>query len=249
MSVSRACMLFGLPLLIFGLWLPVPTHAQADADPERSVRVGGEGSVTVPPDQATLRFGIVTGAEEPESARARNARASKRAMNAVRELGIDESKIRLETLQLQPRRERDPQTDTWKETGYEATRQVVVEVDSLEGVPTLVARVVQTGANRLESVNYSLKDRTSARNSALRKAARDARDKARLLAEALDAHVGPVRQIDEQNLSFRRPSPRVQMETAGAYGQDSEPEPDAYAAGEIGVDVQVQVVFDLQVQK
>lgn len=236
---------FALILFVSGFLLAPPTHAQTEDGPERTIHVSGEGTVTAMPDQATVRFGIVSRAEQPEAARTQNAEAAKNAMNAVRELGIPESKMRMETLRLQPRREYNPETETREERGYEATRQVVVELDSLDQLPRLVAEVVQRGANRLEGINYELSDRTATRNEALREAAQSARDKARLLAESLDVEVGPVRQINEQDFSYREPSPRVQMEFAKAAQSDAQAEPDAYAAGEIEVSAQVQVVFEL----
>ena len=242
MNFSR----FRLVLLCSGLLLLAgPVQAQNTEAPQRTVRVSGEGTVNASPDQATVRFGIVTRADDPEAARAQNAEAAKGALNAVRELGVPESDLRMETLRLAPRREYNRETRTHEEKGYEATRQVVVEVDSLELLPRLVAQVVQRGANRLEGIDYDLSDRSATRNEALRQAATNARDKARLLAETLDARLGSVREIHEQNFSFGQPSPRVRMEFAQATQADAQGGPDAYAAGEIEVSAQVQVVFEL----
>ena len=240
MTVVRPLCLVLLAALLAG-----PVHAQDAAD-DRVVRVTGEATERVAPDRATVRFGIVSRAETAEAARSQNATAAKNAMNAVRELGIAEEKMRMETLRLRPRREYDPQTQTHEEKGYEAIRQVVVEVEDLERLPRLVTRVVQRGANRLEGIEYGLRDRTAARNDALRQAARAARDKAELLATTLGASLGPVRQIDEQSFGFQPPSPRVEMQFAKSAAEDAAPEPDAYAAGEIEVNAAVQVTFALQ---
>lgn len=220
--------------------------AQDHGDGARTIRVTGEATVTAAPDQATVRFGIVSEAKTAEAARAQNAEAAKRAMNAVRELDVPEEKMRMESLRLQPRREYNPQTKRHEEKGYEATRQVVVELSDLEQLPALVTRVVQQGANRLEGINYGLSDRSSVRDEALRTAAVSARDKARLLATALDASLGPVQQIAEEQFGFDQPQPRFEMMSAKAADLEAAPEPDAYAAGEIEVTARVQVVFDLE---
>ncbi|HKL88778.1 MAG TPA: SIMPL domain-containing protein [Salinibacter sp.] len=234
-----------LTLFLGGALLTTVPAAAQQANQPRTVRVGGEATVSVPPDQATVRFGIVSQAKTAEQARSQNAEAAKNAMNAVRELGVPQEKMRMETLRLQPRREYNPQTKRHEEKGYEATRQVVVELADLEQLPRLVTRVVQRGANRLEGINYELSDRLTTRNEALRKAAMDARDKARLLATSLDATLGPVRQITEEDFGYEEPQPRVQMSYAKAADTEAAPEPDAYAAGEITVRVRVQIVFDL----
>mgnify|MGYP006285345635 CR=1 FL=1 len=232
--------------LLFSMLPVVATVGQEAPEPDRVVRVSGEGTVRAAPDRATVRFGIVSRAETAEAARSQNAAAAKSAMNAVRELGLAEEKIRMETLRLQPRREYDPETQTHEERGYEATRQVVVELEALEQLPRLVTRVVQRGANRLEGIDYGLQDRTAARNDALRQAAQDARQKAQLLAETLGAALGPVRQIDEQSFGFQPPSPRMEMQFAKSAADAAAPEPDAYAAGEIEVNATVQVTFALK---
>lgn len=224
-----------------------PGAAQDPPDEPRTVTVQGEGTVTAAPDQATVRFGIVTEAETAEAARAQNARAAKNALNAVRNLGVAEDQIQMQRLQLQPRREYNRQTRAYEEKGYEARRQVVVELDSLEQLPTLVTRVVQQGANRLDGIQYALSDREAVRNEALRAAAQSARAKAQLLAETLGAQLGPVQQINEQSFDFPRPVYRAQREMAKAATADqAAPEPDAYAAGEIEVSASVQVTFELR---
>jgi len=211
----------------------------------RTVSVSGEGEVQAEPDQATVRFGVVTEAETAEDAREQNAEASSQAMNAVRNLDVPERKIRMETLRLQPVYERDHDRDERELVGYEARRSVVVELNDLETLPALVAEVVQQGANRLEDIQYGLQDRTKARNEALRKAVRNARDKAQIMTETLDAELGKVMEIQEQ--SFEMPRPQVRMDAvAMSKADDAAPEPDAYAAGELDVRAAVQVTFALE---
>lgn len=231
--------------LLLGGLAALPAMAQDNDDTRRTVSVSGEGTARAAPDMATVRFGVVTEADDPEAARQQNAESAREAMNAVRELGVPEEDMRLETLRLQPRYEYDNDRRRREIIGYEATREVVVELDSLDLLPTVVAQVVERGANRLSGVQYDLRDRDSVRNEALQEAVTKARDKARLLAESLDAGLGRVLQISEQNYDF--PRPFVRMEAAMAADQQAAaPEPEAFAAGEIEVNATVQVVFELE---
>ena len=231
-------------------WLLTPllllsAQAQDMKADKRTVTVSGEGLVRVEPDQATVRFGVVTRAEDPEEARRLNAAAASEAMNAVRALGVEERKMRLETLRLQPAREYNTQTRRWDNIGFEATRQIVVELDDLEQLPTLVAEIVQKGVNRLDGIAYELKDRAKARNEALRKALGDARGKAELMASTLGEELDRVLTIGEQSFNFPRPMVRM-AQAEMALSKDAAPEPEAYAAGEIEVRAVVQVVFALK---
>lgn len=231
-------------LVALGLGVLVSMSVRAQV-PERAISVRGEGVVRVVPDQATIRLGIVTIDEDPEEARRRNAEASREAMNAVRELGIDERKIRMELLRLQPRREYDPDTRRTIDVGFEAERLVVVELDDLEKLPALVARVVQRGANRIESITYGLADEDVVREEALRAAVVNARAKAQLIAETLGVSLGPVQRVDEQSFDFPRPVFAMQRMEMSAAKDAAEPEPAAYAAGEIEVRTSVHAVFGL----
>jgi uncharacterized protein YggE len=108
-----------------------------------------------------------------------------------------------------------------------------------------VADAVKGGANEVSNVDYQLSDRKQYRDEALREAARNAREKAHLLSETLDAELGPVRTINEQNFDFVRPRPQAARMGMAKTADDAQAEPEAYAAGEIEVSAQVQVVFDL----
>src|SRR5690625_6948240 len=76
--------------LLLLLVAPISLNAQ-DAD-KRTVSVSGEGVHRVAPDMATVRFGVVSQAVNAEDARRENEAAAREALNAVRELGIDEAR-------------------------------------------------------------------------------------------------------------------------------------------------------------
>ena len=211
-----------------------------------TVTVLGEATADAVPDQATIRFGIVTRAEDPEEARRLNAEAARRAMNEVRALVPDERKIRLESLRLQPAREYDPDTRRYIDLGFEAIRDVVVEVEDLDELPTIVARIVQQGANRLHSVTYELENQDMVLNLALERALLNAREKASLMANTLGAGLGRVLQIEEQPGSTPGPVVRQAMMETMAASKVADPEPEAYAAGELEVRAVVEVVFALR---
>ena len=210
-----------------------------------TITVVGEGIARVSPDKAVVRFGIVTRDEDPEEARRKNAEASRAAMNVVREIIEDDSEMRLENLRLEPAREYDPENRRWVDLGFEAVRDVVVDVRDLDQLPTLVARVVQSGANRLHSVTYELEDQDEVRNMALERALNNAREKATLMASVLGNSIGRVLRISEQGAGMPIPIMRDAMMESYAMAKAAEPEPEAYAPGEIEVRSNVEVVFAL----
>lgn len=211
-----------------------------------TVSVSGEGIVKIEPDIVTVRFGIVTRDDDPVRARRLNEEAAAKALDAVRALGVEERKIRITVLQLNELREYDRDRRRQVPAGFEATRQAVVELDDMDKLPQLIAGVTSHGANRLFGLSYDISNRDEIRDQALQKAVENARRKASVMTESLGVTLGPVMRISEERFEFPGPVPvrammleqRDQMIDTGV--------PEAYAAGEIEVRANVQVVFILE---
>jgi len=209
-----------------------------------TITVSGRGVISTQPDMATVWFGVVTDNSNPDQARELNAIASAEAMNAVRDLGVSEENLKVESLRLAPKREYDPDRRTYKEAGFEATRGIVVEVKDLDILPDLIAVIVSKGANRISNIQYGLDDKDSVELEALEKAVDRAREKAAVMASRLGRSVGPVTQINEQGVSV--PQPMLRMEAAMDVASASKSgQPDAFAGGEIEVSASVTVIFML----
>lgn len=235
-----------LATLLIGQLALAPTAGAQDRP--YTISVSGTAEIRTAPDMATVWFGVVTRDNHPDEARRLNEDAAAQAMNAVRALGIPDRDLRLETVQLQPLREYDPDRRIYREDGFEATRQVEVIVRDLEKLPELMAKVVSEGANRINSIQYGLEDKDAAELEALSQAARTAREKATVLAKELGWALGRAIQVNEQGVYV--PQPRMQMEMASvsAMAKDGG-NPDAYAAGELTVSASVTVVFLLADEK
>ncbi len=243
-------LLFLLSLLFLPSALAPPVAAQSPDAPvlhspdERTVTVGGEGTVDAEPDEAAVQFAVVTRAETAEAARRENAEAAESAMNAVRALGIAERKIQLLTLRLDE--EWDYRNNQRVRKGFIARRDVKVTIEDLDLVPGLVAEVVQQGANELGGIRYGLQNREAVEDEALRAAVARARRKAQLMAEALGARLGGVVRIAESGVHSPRPQPVMYARAEMAMDERQESNPGAYAAGEITVRATVTVVFELE---
>ena len=230
------------------LLLVLPASGQMHHAPARTVEVTGEGLVRADPDRATVQFGVITWAEDPEVAREETAEAAARALNALRGLGIPDEQIQLQVLRLQPRYEYDEETNSRKRVGYEAVRRVEVILDTLDELPDVIARIVEEGANELNGIQYGLQDasREQVRNEALREAARQAQEKAQLLSETLGAELGPLQHIAEASYSGPQPFEYRDVQRMAEAAVASQAVPDAFAAGQVEVQAQVRVVFELE---
>lgn len=234
-------------LLLAAFLFALPVTAQPDEHAmhhsPRTVSVTGSDTVSVMPDRVSVNFAVVTRAEGPEAAREQNATAARRALDAVRELGVPERQIQLQSLRLDE--DVEYQNGQRIRKGFIARRDVQVTLDDLDLLPNVVAEVVEEGANELGGINYDLKDRQSAENEALRRAARRAQAKARLLAQTLGVELGLVHSIQEGSVAFPQPRPQPMYAARAMDMVEAAPEPGAYAAGEMEVRATVTAVFSL----
>ncbi len=224
-------------LLLCIVW--IPSIYALDSSEKRHIEVSGEAHVRVEPDMATVVFAVVSSGDDAAEVRRDNEERSARALDTVRALGISESRIRMHSLRLRPVREWDSSSREYRDRGYEAVREVHVEVHDLGILAELVASVFEAGANRLDRVSYDLRDRSEAADEALRAAVEDAERKAHVIATALGVEVGRVHSVSEQRFSF----PRPMMRTADVESVAADEA--AYAAGEIEITASVNAVFEL----
>lgn len=211
----------------------------------RSVTVSGKGRLYVVPDLATVRFGIVTVDENAEVARTLNAEAASESMNVLRAMGIDERKIRLEALTLEPNRVMDEAVRRFVEKGFRAVREVSVILEDLDRLPELIAGVVQGGANRIQGISYGLKNRRDIELQALKLAMKDAQKRADVMVTTLGVHLGDVLRISEQGVVVPRPVLRMEK-SAGMNELSAAAMPDAFASGEMEIIANVTVVFAIK---
>jgi uncharacterized protein len=228
-------------IMVLSLLIYSGSSAQ-DRQELRIVTVSGEGIVKAEPDMVIVRFGVVTRDKDPEKARALNDESGKNTLNTVRALGVPERKIRLEVLQLNELREYNRERRTEEPMGFEAVRQVVVELDDIDLLPALVTRISQHGANRLFGITYDIANREPAQNEALVKAITNAKNKASVMAETLGVKIGKVYRISEQSFSFPGPI-YARGRVMDVAAEAAMPVPEAYSPGEIEVRANVQVEF------
>lgn len=90
-------------------------------------------------------------------------------------------------------------------TGYTATNVVRVRLDDLAKIGRVIDAASGAGANRLEAIRFTLRNESAARAEALRRAALEAHQDARVLAAALGLKIVRVLSVTEQSPAVRPP--------------------------------------------
>ena len=177
---------FGAAILISGT--PAVAEQNRDGTPP-AIRVTGEATITVEPDQAQIDLGVVTQAEQSETAARRNAQRVEAVLAKLR--GVVGSEGKLETVGYALRPDyrypgdgRDPTI-----TGHTATNTVRVTLNDLDKIGRTIDAAIGSGGNRIQSLRFTIGDQAEARARALREAAASARTQADALAAALGVKI------------------------------------------------------------
>lgn len=182
--------IFNLTLLIMMIFC---STTFAEQNPP-IISVSGEGIVEATPDRATISVGVVSREKNPSAVQNSNAKTASNIINAIIGLGIERKNISTGNYSFNPvyrhfdngRRELE---------GYEATNSVTIIVDNLNLVGKVIDTALNHGANRVNSLNFGLRNKNSYQDEALRLAILDARHKAEIAASALGKSIVGVRSV------------------------------------------------------
>jgi uncharacterized protein len=208
-------------LVILFSWLaPASVYAQAaDRQPQPPhVTAVGEAAIMVEPDQAEIDIGVVTQAKNAPTATRENAEKLSRVMTEIKKILGKGDELKTASYSLTPNY-RYPQGGKPELVGYTATNMLRIKTGTLNNVGKLIDAAMQSGANTIHRLAFTLKDEQSAQIQALRLAAAKARGKVEEMASALELKIMKVLSVTESGQGVRPPVPlarAAQMEAFAA---------------------------------
>jgi uncharacterized protein len=162
-----------------------------------SIRVMAAADVSAKADRADIDIGVVTQASQAREAAAQNTKQLDTVLAALHK-AAEHAEIRTVSYSLSPTY-RYPSGGEPTVTGYTATNLVRVTLDDLAQVGGVVEAATHSGANRVQDIQFTLRDPESVRVQALREAAGKAKREAQALAGALGLKVSRVLSVDESS--------------------------------------------------
>ena len=193
--------IFGLTLMIM---MMICATTFAEEIPPSIISVTGEGTVEAQPDRATISVGVVTREKNPSAVQAANARAATSVINSIVALGIERRDISTGNYNFNPTY-RHLDNGRSEIDGYEATNSVTIIVDDLNLVGKIIDAALSHGANRVDSLNFGLRNKNAYQDEALRLAILDAKRKAEVAASALGKSIIGVRAVSINRSSVEAP--------------------------------------------
>ena len=166
------------------------------------ISVSGEGIVEAPPDSATISVGVVSRNKDATKVQSENARSATNIINSIATLGIERKNIRTGNYNFRQVYRYDEEGKSIFD-GYEVTNTVTIFVNDLEKVGKVIDAALSNGANKIDSLNFGIRDKEKFQNDALRLAVSDAKNKAEIVAAGLGKSIVGVRNVSVNSTSIR----------------------------------------------
>ncbi|HTL22314.1 MAG TPA: SIMPL domain-containing protein [Steroidobacteraceae bacterium] len=226
-------------LLLSVLACGAAASALAQQPPLSSIRVTGDARVTAKPDRVQIDIGVTTRAALSQDAASQNAHAVDTVLAAVRKVAGPTAVLKTTSYTLNPNYRYHPKEGEPTIDGYTALNVVEVTLDDLGRIGAVIDAATQAGANRIQGIQFTLRDQDAVRAQALREAATRARAEVDVLASALGLKVLRVLTVEE---SSPRVMPlRVYNGAARAAAADAAPTPVEAGTLDITADVTLSV--------
>lgn len=207
-------------------------------NPTFTMSVEGKGQITVKPDQAKLTLGVVTENLNVQIAQQENASTSNRVIDALKQMGIEESNIRTTVYSVYPRYDYIEGKSILK--GYEVEHLFEVIVKDLSTVGVVYDVAIKNGANRSGGIQFLIANPDIHYREALKRAVHNAQEKAEDLAETIGARIAKIPiKITEQSEPQERVYPTFSTQVASATTKEAPP----IQTGDFTIHARVKVIY------
>ena len=181
-----------------------PPDVTALAPKESTISATRTARVEPTPDYVDVMVGAVAIEKTAGAANAAATKIMEAAVTAIKTLKLTAEDLQTGSVGLDPRYERknNPEDDVPKIVGYVATVTLRVRTSDLKSVPRIIDAALGANCNRVDYVQFGIKEAIAAREEAVKLATQAARRKAVVMADALDLHI--TRVVDASTSSQQR---------------------------------------------
>lgn len=219
--------------------------------PTNVVTVQGTGEVFAVPDTATFSFSVIEEGETAEAVQERAAEVANRAIEYLKENGVEEKDIKTIGYNVYPQYEYErivciaypcPQGER-KLVGFEINQSVEVKVRDTKKAGELLTGVGEFGVEQISGLSFTIDDEDALKREARQKAVADAQEKAKSLANDLGVRLVRVVNFNEFEVPFYG---RYEVGVAGVgYGGDGKVTPEI-PTGENRIMSQVNITYEIR---
>ena len=234
-SMLGACLAFMVILL-----LAMPLRA-ADDNNTRVIEVNGTGEARAMPDIAHLALEVETHAPTAEECSSRNAALAQKVVQQLKDKLAGKGTVLTGDYSLNPEYNEPGPRQRPTITGYTAQNTITVETTELSMLGTLIDGAIAAGANRINYLNFGLRDDTKPRQEAIANASKDAQAQAQALASSLNVKLKRV--VKASTIPERAPILPMRMGNVMAAASSA---PTPIEASQITVSATVSLTFEIE---
>ncbi|HYL26395.1 MAG TPA: SIMPL domain-containing protein [Candidatus Nitrosotalea sp.] len=200
------------------------------------VTASGSGSLSLPPDVATVNAAVETNSSSANDAIAQNNAIYDRVVAAVTKIGVARGDVTLSyyNVSYNPRPASGP-PNPGERYGYSVSRSFSVKVREIGSAGRVSDACIGAGATAINGVSFGLADPRTARAQAIAKAVADARANAEALAAAASLRIVGTKSVELTGGEAPGPVPLGAMARMNA--------PTQFDQSNVNVSVSVTVVF------
>lgn len=213
------------------------------ADNTRIIEVNGTGEARVTPDIAYLSLEVETHAATAEECSSKNAALAQKVVQELKDKLAGKGTVVTGNYSLNPEY-REPNAPRQKPviTGYSAQNTITVETTELMLLGSLIDGAISAGANRINYLNFGLRDDTKAREQAIATASKDAQGQAQALAASLNVKLKRV--VKASTIQERPPIMPMMRMGAASFAAANAPTP--IEATQITVSATVSLTYEIE---
>lgn len=233
-------------LLTALLLVPVTAAAQSAPEADRNrILTEGAAEVTGRNDSARVTIAVETGGRSLKSVSAANTAAGKAVIKALKALNLDA--LELETADYRVTPQRDYKVTPSRIKGYTVANSISATLEGFGSealsthVSAIVEKALEQGANRIDQVQFYVKDRSALEKLALTRATRDAIARAETLAGAAGVK---LKRIVSLSTGPSAPGPRT-LRSAAMKAEAAAMAP-PIAPGESLIRARVSLVYEIE---
>ena len=206
-----------------------------------SVTVQGYGSMTMAPDQATLRFSISDKGRNLDLIKNNVGNITSRFLEFTDNLGINKKNLRTTNINIFPEYTYIPKTGKRIFDGYKINRDITVNLENLTLLGQLIEGAINLGVNNINPPMFSSKNASGVNIKLHTLAMEDAKKKAIALATSVNATIGRAVDANAVPISFQPRSTEMRMLSADQATMNEQ----NYEVGEITHQLSIIATFEL----
>lgn len=217
------------------------TYANDTVAPQlNTIVVEGTSNLSTVPDQATIQIGITTSAADANTAEIENAQVANQIQAALQSLGINKKEIKTTHYNFYPAYNNE-NNKSHEIIAYTVNNTVSVTINDLTKVGTIIDSSIKAGANTIHSIDFTVKDDTAAKTSAIVSAVENAKAKATVIAKAINKKIINVITVRENGVYIQPSTSRYALMKNAASDSTT-----GISPGDININATVEVIFEIQ---